>query len=105
VQGALPERVLAPATNPIPRGRREERGADTPSTDRGRWKEGTVVTLQLTPDDAEVLRMALESYLSDLRMEIADTDSMDFREMLKKKKAVLRAIANQLGADRGLQSP
>ena len=46
-------------------------------------------------------RMALESYLSDLRMEIANTDSMDFRGVLKAKKLVLRAIANQLGADRG----
>ena len=62
-----------------------------------------MVHLELTPTDAEVLRMALESYLSDLRMEIASTDSMDFRERLKSKKAVLRKIANQVGVDRGLE--
>jgi hypothetical protein len=55
-----------------------------------------MVHLDLTPADAEVLFMALESYLSDLRMEIADTDSMDFREGLKARKAVLRRIADEL---------
>jgi hypothetical protein len=75
-----------------------------PSPNRGRRKEGDMVTLELTPDNAEILRMALESYLSDLRMEIAGTDSQDFRETLKAKKAVLRGIANQLGADRGLET-
>jgi hypothetical protein len=57
-----------------------------------------MVHLDLSPADAEVLHSALESYLSDLRMEIADTDSMDFREGLKSRKAVLRRIANELEA-------
>ena len=34
-----------------------------------------------------MLREVLENYLSDLRMEIADTDSMDFREGLKHRKS------------------
>ena len=51
-----------------------------------------MVHLQLEPTEAEVLRMVLESYLSDLRMEIADTDSMDYREKLKARKKVLRRI-------------
>ena len=51
-----------------------------------------MVHLKLEPTEAEVLRMVLESYLSDLRMEIADTDSMDFREKLKARKQVLRGI-------------
>ncbi len=37
-------------------------------------------------------------------MEIAGTNSPDFREMLKAQKAVLRGVANQLGADRGLET-
>ena len=55
-----------------------------------------MVHLELTPNDAEVLRFTLESYLSDLRMEIANTDLMDFRERLKDRKAILRRIANEL---------
>ena len=36
----------------------------------------------------------LESYLSDLSYEIADTDQFDFREQLKAKRAVLNKILN-----------
>ena len=55
-----------------------------------------MVHLELTPTDAEILRTALESYLSDLRMEIADTDSMDYREGLKAQKAVLRRVLEEI---------
>jgi hypothetical protein len=55
-----------------------------------------MVHLVLEPTEAEVLRMVLESYLSDLRMEIADTDSMDYREKLKGRKVVLRGIVNRI---------
>jgi predicted RNA binding protein with dsRBD fold (UPF0201 family) len=57
-----------------------------------------MVRLDLNRRDAETLRAALESYLSDLRMEIADTDSMDFRESLKGTKATLRKIAEKLAS-------
>ena len=43
-----------------------------------------MTTLNLTPDQAETLKQTLNAYLSDLRMEIVDTDKYDFREMLKK---------------------
>lgn len=59
-----------------------------------------MVRLELDFTEAEVLRMVLESYLSDLRMEIADTDSMDFREKLKARKAVLRKIVTVLAEAR-----
>jgi len=55
-----------------------------------------MVHLVLKPTEAEVLRMVLESYLSDLRMEIADTDSMDYRVKLKGRKAILRKIVNMI---------
>lgn len=55
-----------------------------------------MVHLELTPDEAETLSEALESYLSDLRMEIADTDRQDFREMLKAKKMVLVKVVEAL---------
>ena len=55
-----------------------------------------MTTLNLTPDQAETLKQTLNAYLSDLRMEIVDTDKYDFREMLKKWKAMLKEILAQL---------
>lgn len=60
-----------------------------------------MIHLDLDRHDAEALRAALESYLADLRMEIAGTDSMDFRENLKGTKATLRKIANELASQAG----
>lgn len=54
--------------------------------------------LDLTNDEKQILIEVLESYLSDLRMEIADTDSMDFREKLKTKKSVLMKVVESLKA-------
>lgn len=61
-----------------------------------------MVHIELEPTEAEVLKMVLESYLSDLRMEIADTDSKDFREQLKARKLVLRKVVALISAGRGL---
>ncbi|MBW3661166.1 MAG: hypothetical protein KY397_05980 [Gemmatimonadetes bacterium] len=57
--------------------------------------------VDLTDEEREILRTVLESYLSDLRMEIADTDSMDFREMLKRRKEVLHKVLDALGGAPG----
>lgn len=55
-----------------------------------------MATLTLSDEEAGLLKEILDGYLSDLRMEIADTDSMDFREMLKKRKAFLGRVIEQL---------
>ncbi len=55
-----------------------------------------MINLDLTKEENDILAMVLENYLSDLRMEIADTDSMDFRESLKKKKDVLKKVLETL---------
>lgn len=55
-----------------------------------------MINLELTKEEKDILAMVLESYLSDLRMEIADTDSMDFRESLKKRKDVLKKVLETL---------
>ncbi len=57
-----------------------------------------MIQLDLNPQEKEYLIEALESYLSDLRYEIADTDSMDFREQLKAKKAALEKVLAALQA-------
>lgn len=56
-----------------------------------------MVQLTLTAQEAATLRSALQSYVSDLRMEIADTDSMDFRERLKAEETLLKRLLQQLG--------
>ena len=45
-----------------------------------------MVSIDITEDEAKILHTVIDSYLSDLRMEIADTDRKDFREMLKHRK-------------------
>ncbi len=53
-----------------------------------------MVIIQLAEDEATIVKRMLELFLSDLRMEIADTDSADFRMGLKdEKKAIQHAIS------------
>ncbi len=56
--------------------------------------------LTLTSEEASVLHEVLDNYVSDLRMEISNTDSMDFRERLKTKKVFvfLERLIAQLGS-------
>jgi hypothetical protein len=55
-----------------------------------------MIELRLSTDEALIMRRILRSYLSDLRMEIADTDSYDFRSRLKEEKLLLEAVLEQL---------
>ncbi len=55
-----------------------------------------MIHLEMNDEEREVLAATLESYLSNLRYEIADTDSYDFRQQLKVKKAILMKIAAAL---------
>ncbi len=48
--------------------------------------------LKLDEKQVEVLKNLLESEISDLGMEIADTDQKDYREELKEKREVLKDI-------------
>mgnify|MGYP001574970778 CR=1 FL=1 len=55
-----------------------------------------MIHLELTHEEKEMLIDILGNDLSDLRMEIADTDSLEFREMLKKQKEVLKKVLEAL---------
>ena len=55
-----------------------------------------MIQLDLEPEEQKILKEALESYLSDLRVEIADTDNMDYREMLKHRRDVLDKVVAAL---------
>ncbi len=55
------------------------------------------MTLELSQVETEELQHALGGYLSELRMEIADTDSYDYRQNLKARKGVLSGVLAKLG--------
>ncbi len=56
------------------------------------------LALDLTTHEQEILRELLEQHLSDLRMEIADTERLEFRDMLKERKEVIRKILDVIPA-------
>ena len=53
--------------------------------------------LELTEEENKTLAEILESAVSDLGYEIANTDSKDYRDGLKAKKANASAILERLG--------
>jgi hypothetical protein len=55
-----------------------------------------MMRLELTAEEAETLREILSAHLADLRMEVASTDSMAFRERLKETEAVLKTLIAKL---------
>ena len=52
--------------------------------------------LDLKSEEREVLLEVLEEQLSDLRMEIADTDNAGYKEELRKRKDVLDSLLKAL---------
>lgn len=52
--------------------------------------------IELSPGEGETLWKVLDDYVSDLRMEIANTDSFDAREELKEREAFLKRVVEQL---------
>ena len=55
-----------------------------------------MATINLTDEEAAVVKHALTAYLSDLRMEVHATDSFDMREELKHEEAVLTQVLQSL---------
>lgn len=55
-----------------------------------------MIQIDLDQHEIETLVDVLENYLSELRMEISDTDSYDFRQMLKGRKAVVQKVLDEL---------
>lgn len=52
-----------------------------------------MVTMELTPEEHEMLVTILDEFLSDLRMEIADTDGSDYKAELRREKEVVERLA------------
>jgi hypothetical protein len=56
------------------------------------------IELNLSDEDVKVLLNALERYVSDLSVEIAHTDTRDFREGLKIERTTIQNVLDQLKA-------
>lgn len=58
---------------------------------------------QITLNNDETLKLEkiLKSYLSDLRMEIADTDRREYREGLKADEVFLKGLIESLSKQEG----
>ena len=55
-----------------------------------------MIHLDLDEQERKILDETLQSYLSDLSYEIADTDTRDYRDQLKARRAVLEKIKQAL---------
>jgi len=59
-----------------------------------------MIHLDLNDEEQQILLEVLENYISDLTMEISDTDRLDFREMLKSRR---RAVVKVINALKGIE--
>jgi LPS O-antigen subunit length determinant protein (WzzB/FepE family) len=57
------------------------------------------VNLDLTQEDAAILRDVIRSYLSDLHDEIAHTENYEFREGLQARQRRLTDLLERLGGE------
>lgn len=55
-----------------------------------------MIQIELTLDEAEMLRAILEVYLADLRVEIADTDEKGYRQVLKEEARFIQTCLQRL---------
>lgn len=55
-----------------------------------------MIHLELDEEETALLQQTLEDCLSELRAEIADTHSLDYKAMLKSKKVLLIKIQEAL---------
>jgi hypothetical protein len=54
--------------------------------------------VELTVEESNALRQAVERYCSDLRMEIVDTDNPEFRRGLRTERSLLESVLAKLDA-------
>lgn len=57
-----------------------------------------MTVLELTDEERIALAELLEGAVSDLSMEIADTDRLAYREQIRHRREVLRVVAGKVGA-------
>ena len=63
-----------------------------------------MVQLEITEDERQILLQVLESCISDLRVEIAGTDNINFKDMLKQRKEIMLNLQRALVSDEQTQA-
>jgi hypothetical protein len=63
-----------------------------------------MIQLQLMEDERLILLQLLDSCVSDLRVEIAGTDNINYKDMLKQRKEVLIKLQQALVVDQQTES-
>ena len=63
-----------------------------------------MVQLEITEDERQILLQVLESCISDLRVEIAGTDNINFKDMLKQRKEIMLKLHRALVSDEQTQA-
>lgn len=58
-----------------------------------------MASLDLEDEERKILADTLESRLSELRMEVSNTGQIDVRDMLKRRKEVLKNVRDKLQAE------
>src|SRR5262245_10422456 len=66
--------------------------------DRPVFRRCPMVRIELSPEEYELVVQELESDALELKSEIADTDSREFRARLKRKESALRAVLERMRA-------
>ncbi|MHB0965031.1 MAG: hypothetical protein ACYC3P_04775 [Bellilinea sp.] len=61
-----------------------------------------MIQINLTQDEIQLLKNLLDTYLEDLRVEIHATDNMDYKEMLRSRKAILLKLMEALPKEQNL---
>jgi hypothetical protein len=51
-----------------------------------------MITLDFTPEEVQILHDMIESCITDLRMEIRETDRLAYKEMLKNRELILKKM-------------
>lgn len=55
-----------------------------------------MISIDFTSAERKLLREMIDGMLSELRMEIADTDRLEYREMLRARKLVLQRMLDAI---------
>lgn len=59
-----------------------------------------MASLEFSQQEIDMLNKIVKSYLSELRMEIADTDQSSFKNELRKEKEQLNKLIEKLDSNR-----
>ena len=64
-----------------------------------------MISISLSPADAEVIAQALQSYHDTLLLELSKADSLRFKEGLREREAIVAQVLDQLRSGLSAEAP